>query len=118
MYEVPGFCISVKADAAVATKHVFMKATATGMAAATAITDPILGVVQREGILGEVLPVMTSGVSMVVASDAIAKGAIVAPAADGKAVTATGPYCGIALEAATAAGDIIPVLLVRGGETA
>ena len=118
MYEIPGYSFSAKTVAAQTTKYVFVKMTDAGIAPATAVADAVVGVVQREGIAGEVLPVMHSGISMVVASAAIAKGAKVIPAADGRAATAAGACNGIALEAATAAGDIIPVLLVNGSATA
>lgn len=115
MYEVPGFTFSAKTAAAQENKYVFVKMTATGIAPATAATDAVVGVVQRKGIASEVLPVMQSGISMVIASAAIAKGACVAPTTDGKAVTSTAQFCGVALEAASAANDIIPVLLMAGG---
>ena len=114
MYEIPGFTFSAKTAAAQESKYVFVKMTAGGLAPATALTDVVVGVVQRSGIATEALPVMQSGVSMVVASAAIAKGAPVGPTAGGKAVTSAAQFCGVALEAATAAGDIIPVLLMGG----
>lgn len=117
MYEVPGFTFTATTAAKQSDKFVFVKMTSTGIAPATAITDAIVGVVQREGNANEALPVMHTGISMVVASAKIAKGAKVVPTDGGQAVTATAPYCGVALEAASAAGDVIPVLLVNGGET-
>ena len=114
MYEIPGFTFSAKTAAAQDSKYVFVKMTATGLAPATALTDAVVGVVQRKGIASEVLPVMANGISMVEASAAITKGALVGPTTGGKAVTSTTQYCGIALEAAAKAGDIIPVLLTLG----
>ena len=114
MYEIPGFTFSAKTAAAQDSKYVFVKMTATGLAPATALTDAVVGVVQRKGITSEALPVMANGISMVVASADIAKGALVGPTTGGRAVTSTTQYCGIALEAAAKAGDIIPVLLTLG----
>lgn len=113
MYEIPGFTFSAKTAAKQDAKYVFVKMTATGLAPATALTDAVVGVVQRKGIASEALPVMANGISMVEASAAIDKGALVGPTTGGKAVTSTTQYCGIALEAAKA-GDIIPVLLTLG----
>ena len=58
---------------------------------------------------------MIDGITMAKASAAIAKGDHVAAAAAGAvAKTTAGKFCGIAMEAATAAGDIIPVLIRFG----
>lgn len=112
MYEIPGCQISARLKEAQENKYRFVKLTADGVELATAASDVVLGVLQREGIATEVVPVMENGISMVEASAAIAKAALVGPTTGGKAVTvASGAYSGIALEAATAAGDIIPVLL-------
>ena len=112
MYEIPGKQVSVSLQAAQETKYRFVKLTADGAALATAATDVVLGVLQRAGRAGECVPVMVDGISMVEASAAIAKAALVGPTTAGKAVTvASGAYSGIALEAAPAAGDIIPVLV-------
>lgn len=112
MYEIPGCQISVRLKEAQNGKYLFMKYGVDGAELATAATDTVLGVLQRKGVATEVVPVMESGISMVVASAAIAKGALVGPTTGGKAVTvSTGAYSGIAMEAAEAADDIIPVLL-------
>lgn len=115
MYEVPGMNITVKASAEFKEKYLAVKVTAGGLAVATAATDNVIGFVQRAGIATEALPVMINGITMAKASAAIAKGDAVAAAANGAiAKAATGAYCGVALEAASAAGDIIPVLIKFG----
>lgn len=125
MYEIPGFQISARLGplGAQARKYRFVKLTADGVEPAdNPAEDVILGVLQRDGIVpedtaAEVVPVMVSGVSMVEANEAIAKGALVGPSIRGKAITVisesvtSGTYSGIALEAATKDGDVIPVLL-------
>lgn len=122
MYEIPGFQISARLGslAEKAKKYRFVTLTADGVEPAGGPEDVILGVLQREGINPavvsadpEVVPVMVSGVSMVEAGEAIDKGALVCSSNKGRAVTAAtpGPYSGIALEAATRDGDVIPVLL-------
>ena len=115
MYEVPGMCISVKSVNAVVGKYQAVKMTADGAVVATTATDEVLGFIQREAKAGEVAQIMIDGITMAKASAAIAKGDHVAAAAAGAVAKATtGKFCGIAMEAATAAGDIIPVLIRFG----
>lgn len=115
MYEVPGMCISVKSVNEVKGKYQAVKMTAEGAVVATAAADEVLGFIQREAKAGEVAQIMVDGITMAKASAAIAKGDHVAAAAEGAvAKTTAGKFCGIALEAATAAGDIIPVLIRFG----
>ena len=112
MYEIPGCQISARLKDAQENKYRFVKLTADGVELATAASDVVLGVLQREGIATEVVPVMESGISMVEASAAIAKAALVGPTTGGHAgPVASGAYSGSALAAAPAAGEIIPVLL-------
>jgi hypothetical protein len=118
VFEIPGFMFSAKTVAEQDMKYVFVKMSADGVAPATSATDAVIGVAQRKGIATEALPIMASGISMMVAGGKIAKGAKVAPGTDGKAVTATDAYCGVALEAATADGDVLPVLLMLGAGAA
>lgn len=68
------------------------------------------GVAARDAVADGKVTVYTVGVLEVEAGAAVAAGALVASDADGRAVTATtGAYVGRALDAATAAGDLIPV---------
>lgn len=107
------------------TRGLFVKA-GTGAQSATAIaaiTDVAIGVVQETitdamAATGKaVVAVWVPGsVSRVIANAAIAKGAKVAPAANGKAQTAVSTQfpVGIAQSAAAASGDEIDVLLFAG----
>jgi len=65
---------------------------------------------------GRGLAVVTQGTVKVEAGAAVAAGALVAPDATGRAITATGgaQYSARALQAATAAGDIIECELESG----
>lgn len=85
---------------------------------ATASTHPVLGVIWDipYNAAGAQVGVMLSGTPMVMASDAISAGAKVTATTGGKAVTATAgqEYFGIAIQAATADGDLIQILLTRG----
>ena len=115
MYEVPGMSISVKSVDEVKGRYHAVKMTADGVQLATAAADNVLGFIQREAKAGEIAQVMVDGITMAHASGAIAKGAFVTAAADGKVATAASgnKYCGIAMEAA-ATGDIVPVLIRFG----
>lgn len=115
MYENPGKCISLRSTNAMTDKYLAVKMEGNAIVLATSASDVIVGFVQREGIATEVLPVMINGISMGVAGAAIAAGTPICPTTGGKVITASGRYCGIALEAASAANDIIPVLIIPGG---
>ncbi|MEM1426390.1 MAG: DUF2190 domain-containing protein [Cyanobacteria bacterium P01_H01_bin.130] len=91
------------------------------VAAATAATDTCLGVSREvDAIAGECCDVVLTGVAKVRVGGAVALGAQVTATTDGKAVTAGSGdrVAGIALEAASVDGGIIPVLLAPGGLTA
>ncbi|MFI3171098.1 MAG: DUF2190 family protein [Eubacteriales bacterium] len=112
MYQIPGTCISVVTNAAMSDKYKAVKLGANGLVLASANTDVVIGVLQRQAIASEAATVMVDGITMMKASAAIAKGALVTTDANGDAVTWTeNNVIGIALEAASAANDIIPVLL-------
>ncbi len=69
-----------------------------------------LGTAETDADAGEQAPVNTHGILLVEAGAAIAAGAEVESNADGKAITkAAGASNGFALDAATAAGDVIRI---------
>lgn len=70
------------------------------------------GVVDAATDPGQQAPVVVAGIALVTAGGAIAAGAQVEASAAGKAVTlSTGAAIGRALDAATADGDLIRILL-------
>jgi hypothetical protein len=72
-----------------------------------------VGVTRAGAVSGELVPVDVIGTSMVEASAAIAAGVAVASTNDGRAVTfSTGVTVARALTPATAAGQLIEVLLI------
>ena len=72
----------------------------------------VIGVTRHDGVKDAIVPVDIIGRLEVEASAAIAAGAAVQTASDGRAATRTGTnyIAGYALEAASAAGDIIEIL--------
>lgn len=114
MYENPGKQISLKTGDAIA-KQIAVKMVGNQIAPATSAADVVVGFVQREGIATEVVPVMVDGITMAKAAAAISAGSPVCPTTGGAVTTAAGKYCGIALEAASSANAIIPVLITLGG---
>lgn len=102
MYEIKGQTISLIAGEAISADKKFMpvyiSAANTCKVTGGVTGTKYIGYVQAEGKLGEAVPVMIDGVTMFKASGAVAAGAEVLGG-------------GIALAAAAAAGDIIPVLI-------
>lgn len=98
-----------------AKQYHIVKLAAGGIAVAAAATDNPIGVLRRNANLNEVCDVRIVGIAEVKAGAAVAKGAEVMSDAAGKAITyaagANNMVVGIALKAAAADGDIIPVLL-------
>lgn len=83
--------------------------------AAQAGADAVcVGVARSAGLSGERIPVDVKGTAIVEAGAAVAQGATVKSDASGQAITwaTAGAKSGIALQAATAAGQMIEVLLL------
>lgn len=115
-YEVPGFKIGTLTASADNSGNQFRYAKVSGSGTATvtaAPADVVLGVIQNKPKAGEAVDVMVTGISKVVAGAAVAAGAEVGSDAQGRAIAAaTGARAfGIALEAASAAGQLIAVSL-------
>ncbi|HQK38539.1 MAG TPA: DUF2190 family protein [Flavobacterium alvei] len=88
----------------------FLAADEIGYAAAA--TDAIIGVSDKAGNIGDIIPVFYSGIHKVVAGAAVAAGVFVTSDATGKAVTGTqANQRGKSIDAATAAGQLISVSL-------
>ena len=80
----------------------------------TAATDPILGIVQNDPAAGEVAEVAFQGICKAAAETGVSYGDSLTVSSTGRVKTTTTDgdrIVGLALEATTAAGDIIPVLL-------
>lgn len=113
-YEIPGLRFSLPAGGAVA-QHRFVSVANDAAVQATASTK-VVGVSMNEVTAAELaknerIVEIADGIVMVEAGGAITSGAGVAANADGKAVTATDATIGIAITAATAAGQLIAVKL-------
>ena len=102
MYEIKGQIISLIAGEDISLdqklKPVYITGDNTCMVTGGNGETKYVGYVQTEGHVGEPVPVMINGVTMFKATGAVNAGAVV-----------TGG--GIALAAASNAGDIIPVLI-------
>src|SRR5438046_2429652 len=105
----------ILADNAIA-QYLVVKVTSTGCDVATASSDAVIGVSQNTAAAAEQSTVRFIGTSKVTASAAISAGAKLVATTGGKVVTSTTDHhniIGIALEAATADGDVIEALLVN-----
>lgn len=106
-FEIPGQRFSMPAGADVERfRFVSINATSEGITATD--TTPVVGVSMNKVKVGEVLEI-ADGIVMVEAAGAITAGVAVKANAEGKAVAGAG--AGVALTAATGAGDIISVKL-------
>lgn len=115
--------ISFEAGEAMVEPYVFVQLNSGAnhevifQAASTSVATPIIGCIQNSASDGEAVVVQISGVTKAVADAAISKGARVHVGAidgridDDEDGTAGACYVGIALEAATARGQVISVLL-------
>ena len=96
-----------------ASQFKLIKRTAGLAVLATAGTDIVIGPLQNKPLLGLSAEVAIDGVALVMAGAAVADGAQLMSDASARAITATSTNraFGIAMSAAAAAGDIIPVLV-------
>ena len=118
-YDNKGKTLSLISDAEYTSRYIAVKKSAVAeQFTVCAAGDVPIGILQEPvGAAGRAAQILIGGVSFVEASAAIAAGASVTTAGDGLAVTAGAgdtPF-GVALNAATAAGDIISVLLKTVG---
>lgn len=113
-YEEKLQCISLTADGDQSSnQYKFLKGDTTGVALQDSAGAACIGVLQNKPTDGKIAEVGISGVSKVIAGGAVSLWDNIQSDATGRAATAaSGDYSqGIALEAATAAGQIIAVLL-------
>ncbi len=111
---VAGAVASYTAGAAIA-KHILVKLTSDVLSVAALGEEPIGTLDEASFASGDVRAVRLRGTGIIkcVASGAFSQGAVVYGRADGKIddiSTTSAIRIGIALKAATASGDIIPVL--------
>lgn len=86
------------------------------IALCTATTDLAIGILRNKPVAGEVAEVIVQGVALCKTGGAITAGTYVMPTATTGVVTthsSTNTKVGIALQEATASGDIISVLLTK-----
>lgn len=108
-FEIPGLRFSMPAGADVERcRFVSIDANSNGIIANAA--TPVVGVSMNKAAAGQVLE-LADGIVMVEAAAAITAGTGVASNEEGMAVTATDNIVGVALTAASAAGELIAVKL-------
>lgn len=118
----PLLAVNYLADAAIPINRLVRLGTGDrAVTLATAATDAIVGVVNEVAVvLGERVDVVRVGIAWVEAGAAITRGAPLTADATGRAVTAAPGVglnvrlIGFADEAATAAGDVIRIMLSPG----
>lgn len=115
-FEIPGFSFTLDAAADLSThQHKAVVVDGNGRAALAGTQGVMVaGILQNKpNALGVAAAILHSGITKMVASAAISRGAKVTTTNAGKAVTSasTNITLGVALEAATADGQVIAVLL-------
>lgn len=103
--------VSMSPADAVINEFRFVEKTATGIQETSHDTDTVIGVSQSTNATGECVPVCISGIVKVRAAEAITRGQLLGPGANGKAtVVATGKTgTGVALSAASAEDELVIV---------
>jgi predicted RecA/RadA family phage recombinase len=116
-YEIPGFSFTLPSNADYRTgagQFRFVTVNSSGNAVASGLAADAIGVRQNKPNTGEAMTIVTSGISMVEAGEALAVGELVKSMANGlagEADTAADYILGICLTPATASGQIVSVLL-------
>lgn len=119
-YQSHGFKVGVLTASAdlSSSQFLFVKASGVGtVAVCAASTDAPIGVLQNKPTSGQEAEIVNGGITKVVAGAAVTAGAEVMSNASGQAITAAtagNRIAGVALETATASGQIIAVLLYAG----
>lgn len=121
-YNIPDFTLGTlpaSADLS-ASQYLFVVANSSAKVAVAGAGVSALGVLDNDPTLDQAATVIVSGVAKVKAGAAIAAGAKVQSNAAGKAITATSTAFvnGIALAAAAADNEVIPVLVMPMGHFA
>lgn len=117
-FEIPVLDITLEASADLsADQFKLIQTDSSGQAALTGAGGVVTGILQDEpDAAGQGAAVRVYGVTKVKAGAAISVGDQIESDASGLAITTTTGYIiGIALEAASASGDIIPMLITHSG---
>lgn len=106
-YEIPGLRFSLPAGAEVARAR-FVSVDASGNGIQATASTHVIGASMNQSKIGEVLEV-ADGIVMVEAAGAITSGTAVYSDATGKAVATGENKAGVAITAATGAGQLVAV---------
>ena len=108
-FEIPGLRFSLTAGAAI-ERHRFVSVDSNSNGITATASTPVVGVSMNKVDANQVLEV-SDGIVMVEAGGAVTAGAGVASNATGQAVASTDKAIGVAITAASAAGELITVKL-------
>jgi hypothetical protein len=118
--EFGGIDVTLPANGTI-TQYYCVEMGASGVTVLNAITDTVTGIAQETAVSGGTCVVRVSGTSKAVAGGAITKGAKLGIDTSGRVtatIAAASTGIGVALETATAAGDIIGIVIDRSEEHA
>jgi hypothetical protein len=121
-YEIPGFSFTLVAAAdQSASQFRFINVDSNGKGVTPSVAGQrVVGVRNNKPKSGEAATIVASGISIVESGAAVTVGGDVMTDTSGRAIDATGAtaiVAGIALEAASAAGQFIAVLLTGGSKS-
>ncbi len=113
-YEVPGFKLGTLTAASdlTAKQFCFAKVSGVNQADLALAADKAIGIIQNKPAINTAVELMVNGVSKVLAGAAVTAGAAVGPDATSRAISAPTNIVAVALETATAAGQLIAVLIL------
>jgi hypothetical protein len=112
-YEIPGFSFTLPANADLSTSQYLAAVCTSGNAAVAGAGVDIVGIIQNKPTSGKATTLVTNGVSKARAGAAVSVGAKLMTNGSGQLITATATNKGVgfALSAASAANEVISVLL-------
>ena len=109
-FEIPGLRFSLPAGGVI-QRATFVSVNSDSQGVTATASTPVIGVAMNQCDKADEVLEITDGIVVVIAGGAITAGAAVASDASGKAVTASGSGCGVALTSATKAGEFVTVKL-------
>lgn len=110
-FEIPGLRFSLPAGGAI-QRATFVSVNSDSQGVTATASTKVIGVAMNQCDKADEVLEIADGIVIVIAGAAITAGTAIASDASGKAVTASGDSCGIALTGATKAGEHVTVKLL------